>query len=81
MSITVVEAVYQNGVLRLAKPIDLAEGTRVEVVVTPKAVEQPSSRNVNEILDELTSLARVEHVPTQVGRDHDTHLYGEGDAQ
>lgn len=80
MPSTVVEAVYENGVLCLATPIDLAEGTRVEVVVTPRTDQGPDTRHVNEILDELTALAQPDTPPTHVGRDHDRYLYGEGKA-
>jgi predicted DNA-binding antitoxin AbrB/MazE fold protein len=86
MAGTVVEAVYENGVLRLARPIDLAEGTRVDVVVTPspverpdlsQVVERPDPGQVNVILDRLAALAQSESESTHVGRDHDAHLYGE----
>ena len=32
---TVVEAVYENGMLKLAQPLSLPEGMRVRVTITP----------------------------------------------
>jgi len=48
---TTIEAVYEQGVLRLSRPIDLADGTRVDVIViashpalTPVMPDEPGPR-------------------------------------
>lgn len=38
MPTTTIDAVYEGGILRLAHPIDLADGSAVEVIVIPKGV-------------------------------------------
>ncbi|MBI1761309.1 MAG: antitoxin family protein [Acidobacteria bacterium] len=69
---TTMEAVFEQGVLRPLKPLDWAEGTRVELtVVTAMPARQPY-----EILSAIAALplevTREEHA----GRDHDGFLYG-----
>jgi predicted DNA-binding antitoxin AbrB/MazE fold protein len=80
------EAIYEHGVLRLTRPIDLAEGTRVEVIVIPQPMEPsgtpetpPRQRTVTEFLDELASMAIPGDGPTNDALDHDRILYGEGE--
>jgi predicted DNA-binding antitoxin AbrB/MazE fold protein len=51
---TTVEAVYENGVLRLSRPIELAEGTPVEVIVIPR-VPQPGQRTPAQVIAELAA--------------------------
>jgi predicted DNA-binding antitoxin AbrB/MazE fold protein len=72
---TTVEAIYENGVLRLSRPIDLADGTPVEVTVTPRA-PQPDPRAAAQALAALAAMATEFHEPTSVARDHDRYLYG-----
>ncbi len=79
MSILPIEAVYQDGVLRPSRPIDLAEGTRVEIIVIPRmsspGPERPTPAEV---------AARIAAMPLQSspegfsGEDHDAFLYGHG---
>ena len=73
---TTVEAIYENGVLRLSRPIDLADGTPVDVTVTPRA-PQPDARAAARALAALAALP-VEATDTtgRAGRDHDKILYG-----
>jgi predicted DNA-binding antitoxin AbrB/MazE fold protein len=82
---TTVEAIYENGVLRLSRPIDLAEGTPVEVIIIPRSRQpQPQSgkRTPAEILAEIAAMA-VESTDTGgvSGRDHDKILYGDQGAR
>ena len=88
MTSTIIDAIYERGILRLSRPIDLADGTRVEVVVTTRPTEASPSielprpkRTPAEIVAEIAALA-VEH-PVQEfsGRDHDKILYGEHGAR
>ena len=83
-----IEAVYEQGVLRLSRPIDLAEGTRVDILVIPReaATVNRSPRDIGtsertkspaEILSEIAAMASPIDRPTQDARDHDAILYGE----
>src|SRR4051812_48353507 len=83
---TPIEAIYEHGVLRLTQPIDLAEGTRVEVIVIPQASRaepstspgsQPRKRTPNEILDELAAMSVPSDRSTDDALNHDRILYGE----
>jgi predicted DNA-binding antitoxin AbrB/MazE fold protein len=82
---TTVEAIYENGVLRLSRPIDLAEGTPVQVIVIPRAPEfQPQSmkRSPAEILAEIAAMAvESTDIGGLSGRDHDKILYGDQGAR
>ncbi|MDQ3815903.1 MAG: antitoxin family protein [Armatimonadota bacterium] len=82
---TTVEAIYENGVLRLLEPLELDEGTRVEVVVIPDGVAQPDvtepqqkdQRTPAEILAEIAALS-VDHGRVETASvDHDKILYGD----
>jgi predicted DNA-binding antitoxin AbrB/MazE fold protein len=80
---TTLEAIYENGVLRLSRPIDLPEGTPVQVIVIPRSTQpQPSKRTPAEILAEIAAMA-VESTDTGglSGRDHDKILYGDQGAR
>jgi predicted DNA-binding antitoxin AbrB/MazE fold protein len=82
---TIVEAIYEKGVLRLSRPIDLAEGTPVEVIVMPRSPQptpEPGKRTPAEILAEIAAMA-VESTDTGgfSGRDHDKILYGDQGAR
>ena len=72
---TTVEAVYEQGLLRLLAPIPLEEGTHVEVIVIvrePASTEQSSA----EILATIAAIP-LESGEEFSGRDHDRILYGE----
>jgi predicted DNA-binding antitoxin AbrB/MazE fold protein len=79
---TTIEAVYEQGVLRLARPIDLADGTRVDVTITPReqaAPQDPSAprkKTPAEIVAEIAAMANPSEHPTDDARRHDEILYG-----
>jgi predicted DNA-binding antitoxin AbrB/MazE fold protein len=80
MSTTIIEAVYEQGVLRPTRPIDLAEGAHVEIIVVPRASDPtPRARTPAEVA------ARIAAMPMQAspegfsGEDHDAILYGQGE--
>ena len=54
MTITV-QAVYEHGILRLAQPISLAEGTQVEVVVMTRE-SKPDQTTPATILSSVAAL-------------------------
>ena len=73
---TTVEAVYEQGMLRLMAPIPLAEGTHVEVIVITR---EPAStaQSPAEILAAIAAIPLEEGGEEFSGRDHDRILYGE----
>ncbi len=77
---TTVEAIYEQGVLRLIQPLSLAEGTRVEVIVI--AQEPPAEgRTPADILATIAALPMEAGGEEFSGRDHDQMLYGDQDAR
>ena len=77
---TTVEAIYEQGVLRLIQPLSLAEGTRVEVIVI---TQEPltEGRTPADILATIAALPMEAGGEEFSGRDHDKVLYGDQDAR
>lgn len=83
-----IPAVFADGVFRPLEPVDLAEGTQVQVQVqVPHGTEAPSAELSPEELARQWAaieemLAEIERLPIQEpddgfsGRDHDRILYG-----
>lgn len=65
------EAVYEGGMLRLLQPIDLPEGTRVEITLV-KNKKTPA-----DILAAIASLPLESDRDEFSGRDHDKIIYSE----
>ncbi len=77
---TTVEAIYEQGVLRLIQPLSLAEGTRVDVIViTQEPVAE--GRAPADILAAITALPMEAGGEEFSGRDHDKILYGDKGAR
>lgn len=77
MTLTV-EAIYEQGVLRLSQPIPLAEGTRVEVmVISPEVESEPKSPS--QILREIAAMPLQGKDDEFSGREHDKILYPKHD--
>jgi predicted DNA-binding antitoxin AbrB/MazE fold protein len=83
---TTLEAIYEDGVLRLARPIDLANGTRVDVTVTPRtdsaaAVNGPvrANRTPAQLVAEVAAMPMESPAEDFSGEDHDRILYGSPD--
>jgi predicted DNA-binding antitoxin AbrB/MazE fold protein len=65
---TVVEAVYQNGMLKLAQPLSLPEGMRVRVTITP----------ADEDYDPLEGVIGIcKDGPVDGAENHDKYIYGD----
>jgi predicted DNA-binding antitoxin AbrB/MazE fold protein len=75
---TTVEAIYEQGVLRLKEPISLAEGAEVEVIVISR---EPAAGEVTEVLAAIAALPLEGADDNFSGREHDSILYGGKDAQ
>ncbi|HYP42368.1 MAG TPA: antitoxin family protein [Chloroflexia bacterium] len=79
-----VEVIYENGILRPLRPLDLAEGTRLEVTII-EIIAPPLLDNAHvdeaayeSFLDRMDSIAALplQSVPQpHTARDHDTILY------
>jgi predicted DNA-binding antitoxin AbrB/MazE fold protein len=69
-----VEAIYEQGTLRLSEPIKLAEGSKVQVIIIPlESNEQP--KRTLEILKKIAELPLEGKTNTFNGKDHDQILY------
>jgi len=77
---TTVEAIYEQGVLRLIEPIPLADGTRVEVIVIVSE-STTGDGTPAEILATIAALPAETQDDEFSGRDHDKVLYGEQGAR
>lgn len=62
----VVEAVYENGALKLAQPLSLPEGTRVRLTVAP----------ADEDHDPLAAVIGTCDGPPDGAENHDKYIYG-----
>ncbi len=83
-----VPAIYDAGVFRPLHPVDLAQGTPVEVQVPSASLGQPAAELSHEELVQQQAaveemLAEIEGLPIEEpddgfsGRDHDKLLYGQ----
>ncbi len=78
---TSVEAIYEQGVLRLKEPVALAEGTIVEVTITTREEQTASACVPANILASIAALPMEGNGGEFSGRDHDRILYGGEDAR
>jgi predicted DNA-binding antitoxin AbrB/MazE fold protein len=69
---TTLQAVYEKGMLRLTQPIELDEGTHVEVVIIKLSVAPKSPK---EILAKIAALPLIGNTQPFSGQDHDKVLY------
>jgi predicted DNA-binding antitoxin AbrB/MazE fold protein len=77
---TTVEAIYEQGVLRLIQPLSLAEGTRVVIIVFTR---EPTAEGGTpaDILAAIAALPMEADGEEFSGRDHDKILYGDKGVQ
>jgi predicted DNA-binding antitoxin AbrB/MazE fold protein len=69
-----IEAVYEQGIIRPLQPLELAEGTRLALIVITH--EQPKTNgNATEILAEIAALPLESTNDAFTGREHDSILY------
>jgi predicted DNA-binding antitoxin AbrB/MazE fold protein len=76
---TTVEAVYEQGVLRLKEPIALPDGTTVEVIIISPDARQGKATPAD-ILTAIASLPLEGNSAEFSGRDHDQIIYGKEEA-
>ena len=69
-----IEAVYEQGMIRPLQPLELPEGTRLDLIVITH--EQPKANgNMAEILAEIAALPLEGASDALAGREHDSILY------
>jgi predicted DNA-binding antitoxin AbrB/MazE fold protein len=62
----IVEATYQNGILKPKQPLTLAEGAEVRLTVTP----------AGEAYDPLEAVIGIGDGPPDGAENHDKYIYG-----
>lgn len=75
-----VEAIYENGALRLLEPLDLQEGEKLVVTLDTVTPEARRDR-LNATLDEIASQVVCSEDDHFSGADHDKALYGQPDEE
>ena len=75
-----VEAIYEQGVLRLKEPVSLEDGAQVEVIVIIRD-PAPGKAKAAKILADIAALPLEGDGEEFSGRDHDRILYGSGGAE
>mgnify|MGYP001770265680 CR=1 FL=1 len=68
------QAIYEQGMLRLMQPVDLPEGTSVKVIITANDSTQ-EEKNPADILAQIAALPLEGDPENFSGRDHDRILY------
>ncbi|MGQ0543511.1 MAG: antitoxin family protein [Blastocatellia bacterium] len=76
MNSETLKAVYRDGTLVLDKPLPMANGDEVEVVVIGNDRDKSGGRRVAERLAEIAALPLEGETEPFSGRDHDRILYG-----
>jgi predicted DNA-binding antitoxin AbrB/MazE fold protein len=69
-----VEAVYEQGRLRPLEPLQLPEGTRLQIILVTRD-EAGAQRAPAELLSEIAALPLEGAADPFSGREHDTVLY------
>jgi predicted DNA-binding antitoxin AbrB/MazE fold protein len=69
-----VEAIYERGIIRPLEPLELSEGTRLDVIVITHEKPRPN-RNASEILAEIAALPLESASDSFAGRELDSILY------
>jgi predicted DNA-binding antitoxin AbrB/MazE fold protein len=69
-----IKAVYEDGLIRPLQPLELPEGSRLDVIVITHE-EVATNGNAAEILEEIAALPLEGANDAFAGRDHDSILY------
>lgn len=69
-----IEAIYEQGMIRPLQPLELPDGTRLDLIVITHD-PQKSNGNAAEILAEIAALPLEGSSDAFVGREHDSILY------
>jgi predicted DNA-binding antitoxin AbrB/MazE fold protein len=71
---TTMEAIYANGRLQLARPVDIPDGTTVDVIVIAPGEQVPATEAAS-VLQRIASLPTEPGTEGFSGEDHDLVLY------
>jgi predicted DNA-binding antitoxin AbrB/MazE fold protein len=77
---TSITAVFEGGLLRPTTPLQMAEGTRVELIVRSEGKSVEAGRSAANILAGIAALPTTGGDP-RTSEDHDQVLYGEQGAR
>jgi predicted DNA-binding antitoxin AbrB/MazE fold protein len=69
-----ISAIYENGVLRPKKPLEVSEGAKVEIIIVVSE-NNKQQKSPAELLAEITALPLEGKGEKFSGRDHDRILY------
>jgi predicted DNA-binding antitoxin AbrB/MazE fold protein len=69
-----IEAVYEQGLIRPLQPLELPEGSRLDLIVITHEQPKPNG-NAAEILAEIAALPLEGSSDSFAGREHDSILY------
>jgi len=69
-----IDAVYEQGIIRPLQPLELPEGSRLDVIVVTHK-EPEANGNAAEILGEIAALPLEGSTDKLAGREHDSILY------
>jgi len=69
-----IEAVYEHGIIRPLQPLELPEGSRLDVIVITHE-QTKTNGNIAETLAEIAALPLEGETDSFSGRDHDSILY------
>lgn len=73
-----ISAIYENGVLRPEKPLEVSEGAKVEIIIVVSE-NKKRQKSPAELLAEIAALPLEAKGEKFSGRDHDRILYGKGE--
>lgn len=76
---TTVKAIYERGALRLTEPIELEDGTRVDVIVItrePDNGDQVGADSSRDALEDLIAQCAIDTGIPDLAHQHDHYLYG-----
>ncbi|MEN3329417.1 MAG: hypothetical protein V7638_4224 [Acidobacteriota bacterium] len=69
-----IEAIYEQGMIRPLQPLELPEGTRLDVIVITHEQHETNGKAAK-ILAEIAALPLEGSSDTFAGREHDSILY------
>jgi len=70
-----IEAVYEHGIIRPLQPLELPEGSRLDVIVVTHESQSQPNGNTAEMLAEIAALPLESSGEAFSGREHDSILY------
>jgi predicted DNA-binding antitoxin AbrB/MazE fold protein len=71
-----IKAVYENGVFKPSEPVELTEGTVVELTLLDSNGQPVPAAEVAEAFERIAAMPLESGATTPSNRDHDKALYG-----